>query len=682
MPDPSSPAASLATPSPAAAPAPATPHPVELHQPFVHDLIGVFGAPVQAWSRSDGSMSGHGAQGIYLGDTRIVSTLRVEAEGAELSPLGTQIRSAREIDLTDAVSLADGYVDPLLVLTRTRRAEGTGIRERIVLTSADARPRALRLRIVLGLDDSSMSAVKDPRVLARRTDPLPTATVDPDGTAARWAFGPRTSATISASAPLAAGERPHEVVLALELALDGPGSAEASWSVTGEDPSIPFAAPAPSPGLARAIDAARERTRSTDPEERAVADLLALSLGDLDALRLAVPGRDGEVFFAAGAPWYFTMFGRDALISASLALPVDRETAWGTLRALGALQGVAVDPETAEQPGKILHEVRAQGMDMVDSYLPPVYYGTIDATPLWIELLHETWTAERAEDPSRADARARDLLPRLEAAATWLLEHADADGDGFLEYINESGHGLANQGWKDSGDSIRFADGSLASGTIALAEVQGYAYAAMLDELGSGAGGASRDGETSQHAALSGRLRDGAAALRERFRAQFWCADARGRYVALALDGAKARVDGVASNMGHLLGTGLLDADEEAAVVARLVDPTMSSGYGIRTLSTDNGAYWPLRYHGGSVWTHDTGFIIRGMLRAGFAEEAAGLARDLLRAADGFDLRLPELFSGQGADEVRPPLPYPASCRPQAWAAASAVPVAQALGRL
>jgi glycogen debranching enzyme len=181
---------------------------------------------------------------------------------------------------------------------------------------------------------------------------------------------------------------------------------------------------------------------------------------------------------------------------------------------------------------------------------------------------------------------------------------------------------------------------------------------------------------------LPTRLRAFASRLREAFHARFWCEDARGPYPALALDGDKRPVDGVASNMGHLLATGLLDAEQERIVVRRLMDPTLFSGFGIRTLSTDNGGYGPLRYHGGSVWTHDTAVILRGMLRAGFEAEARVLARGLLRAADAFEQRLPELFDGQGADEVSAPLPYPASCRPQAWAAASAVPVARALGAL
>ena len=300
-------------------------------------------------------------------------------------------------------------------------------------------------------------------------------------------------------------------------------------------------------------------------------------------------------------------------------------------------------------------------------HLPPVYYGTIDATPLWINLLHDTWRA------GMPDAEVAALLDNLEAALTWLGEYGDSDGDGFLEYLDTTGHGLANQGWKDSGDSIRWHDGTIAEGPIALCEVQAYAYeaalngAALLDAFGRSGGE---------------KWRSWAAAMKERFRAAFWCEDEQGRYPALALDAKKRPVDGVSSNIGHLLGTGILDPDEQRVVVERLLDPTMFSGYGIRTLSTTNGAYWPLRYHAGSVWSHDTAIVIDGMLRDGFTEEAARVAEGLLSAAEGFDYRLPELFGGHPADEVWPPVPYPASCRPQAWAATSVVPVARALGAL
>ncbi|MGP9580045.1 MULTISPECIES: glycogen debranching N-terminal domain-containing protein [unclassified Brachybacterium] len=648
-----------------------TARPAQRHQPYVHDLSGVFHAPVQAWSQPSGTVSGLGAEGVYIGDTRVVSQLVCVAEGAELSPLSMHVRSAREVVFRDVVSLPDGVVDPIVTLHRTRTADAGGISEEVRMVSDDPRPRRLRLHFGLVTDGASLSAVKDPQLPIGAEEVRPAATAD--GTSARWQIGNQGGMADLEIDPgnssLAADGA--MVTWTVDLEASAGQDAVALWRLSLSDPSVPFTSAASSWAPTSASPATYDGTAGPTPEARAARELLRRSLSDLDALRLQVPGAPSQEFFAAGAPWFFTLFGRDSLIAASLVLPVDSSIAETTLRTLARLQGTEHSIDTAEQPGKILHEVRSAGIEMIDSHLPPLYYGTIDATPLWIELLHDARAA------GLGDETLTELLPTLEAAAAWLLEQADADGDGFLEYIDASGHGLANQGWKDSGDSIRFADGSLAEGTIALAEVQGYAYAAALH-----AADLLEEPAVAALSPLPARLRSWASGLKQKFHDTYWCEDDLGPYIALALDGSKRPVDGVASNMGHLLGTGILDAAQEQIVVDRLMHPSMFSGYGIRTLSTTNGGYGPLRYHGGSVWTHDTGYILRGMLRSGFAEEGRVLARGLLRAADGFAQRLPELFSGEGTDSVDHPVPYPASCRPQAWAAASAIPIAQALGHL
>lgn len=653
---------------------PVIPYAPLLHQPYVHDITGILSAPVQAWSRPDGAMTHAGAEGIYVGDHRVVSGYALDSEDASLTPLPVQVDSARTVVFTDVVSLPDNHVDPIVTLERRRTARPDGITETLMLRSDDDRDRQVHLRIRITPDDATMSAVKDPRLLARLTGERPALSLT--GSTASWTPADGVDVEVTAEG-LELSTDAGELLLTATLTVPGTArSTSVSWRLTGTDAAALFTAPAEHwdvealLGEATAGEPRPEHhvPEHADPEHAAVRTLLRRSLSDLDALRMNSIQEPTHSFLAAGAPWYFTLFGRDSLIAASLAHPVVPELAATTLRTLASRRGTAVDPETAQAPGKILHEVRAVGIDMVETYLPPVYYGTIDATPLWIDLLHRAW---RAGDAALLD----ELHEALADTATWLLEHADADGDGLLEYIDASGHGLANQGWKDSGDSVRFADGSLAEGTIALAEVQGYAYQAalqaaqMLEHLGAGGD-------------LPTRLRAWAQNLREAFHRSFWCEDASGPFIALALDGAKRPVDGVASNMGHLLGTGLLDATQERLVVDRLMDPTMFSGYGIRTLSTTNGGYNPVRYHGGSVWVHDTGWILRRMLDAGFDAEACVLARGLLRAAQGFEWRFPELFSGQAADQVDPPMPYPASCRPQAWAAASAVPIAQALGVL
>jgi glycogen debranching enzyme len=287
------------------------------------------------------------------------------------------------------------------------------------------------------------------------------------------------------------------------------------------------------------------------------------------------------------------------------------------------------------------------------------YYGTVDATPLWISLLHDAWRWGLPE------AEVAALLPNLEAALGWLRAAA---GDGFVRYVDNAGV-LSNQGWKDSFDSIQFADGRLAEPPIALCEVQAYAFAAalegaaMLDALGRPGG----DG-----------WRDWAAGLRDRFRDAFWVEDRAGRYPAIALDGAARPVDTVTSNIGHLLGTGFLDEAETAAVVRRLAAPDMDCGFGLRTMSSRSAGFNPLSYHGGSVWSHDTAVALRGLAAVGTAPAgavAASLVRGLLAAAPAFGFRLPELYGGESAGGGRLPLAYPAACRPQAWSAGAALVV-------
>jgi glycogen debranching enzyme len=384
------------------------------------------------------------------------------------------------------------------------------------------------------------------------------------------------------------------------------------------------------------------------------------ALNDLDALRLMTPRAPGGQFFAAGAPWFLTLFGRDAIWAARMSLPLGTAMASGTLHVLAALQGTTADPETAEQPGKIPHELRRAAASHGQGFtLPPLYYGTVDATPLWICLLAD------AHDAGLPDDEVRALLPNLEAALHWMRDSGDSDGDGLLEYIDETGRGLSNQGWKDSGDSVQWRTGELAEGPIALCEVQAYAYEAatrgadLLEAFG-------EDGT---------EWRAWATRLAERFRETFWIDDPAGAYPAIALDARKRPVDTVTSNLGHLLGTGLLRPDEAALVAARLVSPELDSGFGLRTMSTDSAGYWPLSYHGGSVWTHDTAIAVTGLARDGFTVEAGRLSEGLLRAAVAFDYRMPELHSGDAAADFPAPVPYPAACRPQAWSAAAAIAV-------
>jgi glycogen debranching enzyme len=394
--------------------------------------------------------------------------------------------------------------------------------------------------------------------------------------------------------------------------------------------------------------------------------VLRRSQEDLGSLRIFDPDHPGRAVVAAGAPWFMALFGRDSLLSAYMALPVDPSLARGTLQTLADLQGTSVNPDAEEEPGRILHEVRmgvTAGAILGDR---AAYYGTADATPLFVVLMSELnrWGMEKEV--------LQALLPHADRALAWIRDFGDRDGDGFVEYNRAAPHGLINQGWKDSWDGINFADGQLAEPPIALCEVQGYVYSAYVGRalLAAAAG----DEE------LVAEWGNRAAALKEEFNRRFWLPD-KG-YYAIALDGKKRPVDACASNMGHCLWSGIVDEDKAAKVATRLMSPEMFTGWGIRTLASDMGAYNPVSYHNGSVWPHDSTLVASGLMRYGFVEEARRVATGLFDAAIRFGGRLPELFCGFDRDEFDVPVPYPTSCSPQAWAAASPVQLMRMLLRL
>jgi glycogen debranching enzyme len=625
------------------------------HQPSLHNLSGVFAAPLQAWAAPDGQIRGSGAQGIYFSDQRIICEAVVSVNAAEPEWVSAQTAGADSVSYLSFIRTDSAVADPLVSLRRARSATGMRLTESFELFSALDKATDFTVQVRLTADNSALETIKQGR-----------ASVEPAlASAVGWKWHDDNAClTLSFDGPAQVTADAATVTATWHIKVLPGGTALFGWTLAVHDAGAPMTAPVSAPLSAPKV------------EDPAVSQLLKRAVSDLNGLRLTDRLSPSDTFLAAGAPWFFTMFGRDALIAARMLLPIDTMIARGTLRTLARRQGTKTDVETAEQPGKILHEVRrgttAYTLDGTLT-LPPVYFGTIDATLLWILLLRDTWRAGMPEKEVRA------LMPNLERGLAWLRDHGDADGDGFLEYFDATGHGLANQGWKDSGDSIRWHDGRLADGPIALCEIQGYAYAAAL-------AGAELLDAFGREQNLSGstpeQWRAYAKNLGHQFRTNFWCNDEDGPYPAIALDAAKEPVDGVASNMGHLLGTGILDTEETAAVIRRLMDPTMFSGYGIRTISTTNAAYWPTRYHAGSVWTHDTAMILSGLLAEGHGAEAGLLADGLLAAARGFEWRLPELFAGYGAAQASPPVPYPASCRPQAWAAASAVPIAQALGQL
>ena len=386
------------------------------------------------------------------------------------------------------------------------------------------------------------------------------------------------------------------------------------------------------------------------------------SVADLSSLRMDEDTRVPGQLPAAGMPWFMTVFGRDTIITCLQTLLFGPELAQNALAVLAELQAGADDPEADAEPGKIVHEVRhGKG---AEAWFPR-YYGTVDATPLYLVLLSEVW---RWTDDA---GLVRDLREPAMRALEWIDRYGDLDGDGFVEYRRRSSRGLVNQSWKDSGDSQLFHDGRRAESPIASCEVQGYVYDAKL-RLAELAREVWRERE------LADRLEREAAELRRRFDEAFWC-EARGGYYALALDAGKERVDSLTSNIGHLLWSGIVPPRRVDAIVDQLMGEELWSGWGVRTMSLGDGGFNPLAYHNGTVWPHDNSLIAWGLARYGRWPEAQRIVRRLLNASSYFDHQLPEVFAGFSRTETPFPIPYPTAARPPAWAAGAPVLLLQLL---
>ena len=634
-------------------------------QPALHRLVSAVCAPALSLSDDDGQIRSGGAQGLYVQDMRVLSELLVTVDGLEPTPIGVNVEGGGHNQF-DATIFKDGFAspDPVFFLTRRRRLCTDGMLEEMIFSSLARRRVTLRLGLHLSSDLAEIISVK----LGHHLPPEAASAV-PGGL--RWGT-PSTGRAEALGAPhpdridVPAGDLEWDLVME-------PGETRCvSLTVLYVEESQPVVIP-----LAQdsPIDGARERL-SVEAKDPRLERLLDQGLADLAGLTMATSLSPTDPFVAAGVPWYLTLFGRDSLWTARMLLPLGTEIARGTLRTLARRQGEKLDSVTNEEPGKILHELRQErtprrdpSSDAVEDFhlgLPPVYYGTVDATPLWVCLLHDAWRWGMA----RADVE--DLLDPMERCLKWIADYGCGDRP-FVSYVDRSGHGLANQGWKDSSDGVQHRDGRLATAPIALCEAQGYAYEAvmhgadLLDAFDRPGGG---------------HWRGFAASLSTRFREAFWVHDELGPYPAIALDATGEPIDSLTSNIGHLLGTGLLSADEEQLVARRLGQSDLNSGFGLRTLAASSAGFNPLSYHCGSVWAHDTAIAISGLRTVPglVAEEAAAsLIEGLLSAAAHFGFRLPELFAGDTRSTQSGPRNYPASCHPQAWAAASAVSILAAI---
>jgi glycogen debranching enzyme len=456
--------------------------------------------------------------------------------------------------------------------------------------------------------------------------------------------------------------------LTWHLPLDAHGRADLHLTVRAHPHGRPPTAPAAVSGASTAPAGTRPAHRRDTGAATATDDLtrtVERGLADIDLLTVPVPGVDGEDVRvpAAGIPWFLTLFGRDSLLTSYFLLPYRPATAAAVLSALAATQGERYDAFSGEQPGRIVHETRRGELAHFRQVPYGRYYGAVDATPLFLVLLHAHH--ETTGDPSVAVR----LQEHARRAVDWMLTDGGLEKHGYLVYTPDPG-GLVNQNWKDSAGAVCFRDGTQAEGPIAVSEAQGYAYDALLRtaEL---AHGVWRD-EPYAH-----RLREVAERLRERFATDFWMPDAD--FPALALDGDGRQADALASDAGHLLWSGILDGERARRVGRRLLEPDFFSGWAIRTLAAGQRPYHPLSYHRGSAWPHDNALIALGLARQGLAAEVRTVTEGLVAAAAHHGHRLPEVLAGYDRSATAGPVPYPHSCSPQAWAAATPLALRTAL---
>ncbi|WP_020659155.1 glycogen debranching N-terminal domain-containing protein [Amycolatopsis benzoatilytica] len=591
------------------------------------------------------------AHGVFVRDTRVLSRWELRIDGAMPEPLTTQSSEPYGATFLSRVAPAPGQADSTLLVSQSLYV-GDGMRADIAVRNYGRSTAACTISVVAAADFADLFEVKEGR--ANPAGDVVTSTDRSTLTFARQ----RSSRAQAVRIVPQRGAAVNGSTITWRVSVPPRGRWQTCLEVHVVDGEStlrlrhPCGVPLEHTLPARSLREWRDRGPELTTADADLAEVLRRSVEDLGSLRIVDPEHPDRAVVAAGAPWFMALFGRDSLLTSWMLLPLDHRLALGTLQTLAAHQGTAVNPATEEQPGRILHEMRFGPTAALALGGGNAYYGTADATPLFVMLLAELhrWGVDRAEIES--------LLPHADRALDWIERYGDADGDGFVEYQRASDQGLVNQGWKDSWDGITYADGRLAQPPIALAEVQGYVYAAYLAR-------AHLAGDT----AVARHWRGKADALKRAFNDQFWLPD-RG-WFALGLDAAKHPVDSLTSNIGHCLWTGIIDEDKAPAVAEHLLSPQMFSGWGIRTLATSMGAYNPLSYHNGSVWPHDNALCAAGLMRYGFVEHAQRVVTAIVDAAAHFDHRLPELFCGFARAEFPAPIPFPTSCSPQAWAAAA-----------
>ncbi|MBI3804210.1 MAG: amylo-alpha-1,6-glucosidase [Nitrospirae bacterium] len=592
--------------------------------------------------------------GLFLNDTRFLSRWVLTVDGRRPNVLSTDTLHYFRAQFYTTLSTGTIYVDSDMSLVR-RRAVGDGFMEEIIIVNHGKEPKRLQVRIEAGSDFADLFEVKDK--LAKKGEFYHRLDAD------KLVLGYRRDrfvreTWIQSSAPATREEG------ALNFIAEVP--AHGMWTTTIEvvavinpgrqvKPRVKYTPkdieprPELGEGLEEWMASAPRLNASWEPLSR----IYERSLLDLAALRFSSPVIP-EPVPAAGLPWFMSLFGRDSLIVSFQALPFTPELAAATLRLLALFHGRVNDPFRDEEPGKILHELRLGEKTAFEERPHSPYFGSADATPLFLILLeeYERWSGDRK------------LVAALErearGAIEWIDRFGDRDGDGYVEYERRNKEtGLENQCWKDSWDSIAFADGTLAPLPRATCEIQGYVYDAKMRT-------ARLAREVWGDPAWADRLEQDAKALKERFNRDFWIPE-RG-FFALALDGQKRKVDSLTSNIGHLLWSGIADQDKADQCVRHLMGDALFSGWGVRTMARGEGSFNPIGYHVGTVWPHDNSIIAWGLRRYGYKAEAARLSLGILEAAVYFHHRLPEAFAGYPREMTQFPVEYPTACSPQAWA--------------
>jgi glycogen debranching enzyme len=606
---------------------------------------------------------GHCSLGLYRDDTRLLSHYALRFQGGPPSLLSTQVvRSFNgQVDLAikDTDFGGNSWDPKNCVHIRREILLDDRMKERVTLTNYLAVAVDYWVELKLSCDFADIFEVRGWK-REKRGDFFEPQVDGRERTASyRGVDGKLLQCTVRFEPPLPAtldaqGAR-------WELRLEPSSQIQLEWEICDQPDQGERGFDEMHESSNRAYEAWTEDCSRWSCPEAGFEDILTRAVDDLRALHIEV---DGHSVISAGIPWYSTAFGRDSILTSLQTLSLNPAIARNTLRYLAQHQGSKEDAFTEEQPGKILHEIRRGEMarNREIPHLP--YYGTIDATPLWLVLLHETW--RWTGDQSLV----RELLPHAERALDWIDRFGDIDGDGFVEYRSGKDGGLANQGWKDSGDGVPFPNAKLPTSPIALVEVQGYVYDAKV-----------RMAELyilMDQPERASELREQASQLRAAIISSFWIEKA-GAF-ALALDGDKNPLPTVTSNAGHLLWSGVPEESQARRLAEVLTGPTMHSGWGIRTLSAEHQVFNPMSYHNGSIWPHDNAIVIMGLARYGLAGSALGVVDGLYHAAmhDEFQ-RLPELFCGMPRGKGNHPIRYPVSCSPQAWASGAIFMILQAM---